>query len=258
MDWFVFQPARIERRTSGQQHVKHHTQRVDVGASVHILSDGVTLLRAHVTGGSHKCPNPGLKRGTADARVDCLCQSKVDDPGDRLAVHLCNQDICRLQVTMDDCLLVRMLHRFANGDEKPKSVADFEPLLVTIVSDWNTGHVFHHEIRLPLRCGACVKNLGDRRVVHDRECLPLSLKALKKRIVVRSPPNQFDGDLPLKWNSLLGEPDLAHTPFADFFPQAIWPNRTNLSLLCGWNVPGTVRQRADGIMRLEQGLYFLP
>ena len=47
-----------------------------------------------------------------------LGHSEVDDLGHRLAVDQRDQDVGRLQVTMDDALLMGVLHRLADRHEE--------------------------------------------------------------------------------------------------------------------------------------------
>ena len=56
--------------------------------------------------------------------VTRLGQSEVDDARHRLAIHLNHQNVCRLQIAMDDGLLVRVLHAFAGLNEELKPIAD--------------------------------------------------------------------------------------------------------------------------------------
>ena len=87
---------------------------------------------------------------------------------------------------MDDRLLVRMLHAFANFDEKFETVADPESVLVAVGGDRNALYVLHDEVWLAVGSGARVEDLGDRWVVHDGEGLPLGLEPLKKRVVIHA------------------------------------------------------------------------
>src|SRR5580704_11903750 len=53
-------------------------------------------------------------------------------------------------------------------------------------------------------------------MIHNRQRLPLRLEALHQRVVVHSGLDQLEGDLPLHWRGLFGQPDLAHATFTKF------------------------------------------
>src|SRR5947208_183337 len=71
-----------------------------------------------------------MKRILTFDYIHCLCQAKVNDSRDRLAVHFGDQDVGRLKIAMNDCLLVGVLHRFANRYEQLQAIADSQLLLI--------------------------------------------------------------------------------------------------------------------------------
>ena len=143
-----------------------------------------------------------------------LRQPEVDDPRHRLAVHFHHQNVGRLQIAMDDRLLVRVLHAFAGLDEEFEPIPDLEFLLIAILRDRQPGHVLHHEVRLALRRRPGVEHLGDGGMIHDRQRLPLRLEALHDRLVVHPGLDQLQRDLPPHRRGLFGQPDLPHAAFA--------------------------------------------
>ena len=58
-------------------------------------------------------------------------------------------------------------------------------------------------------------------MVHERQRLPLLLEALQDRFGVHACLDQLERHLALDWLGLLGDPDLAHAPFADLFLQRV-------------------------------------
>ena len=148
-----------------------------------------------------------------DLRRGRLGQPEVDDPRHRLAVHFHHQNVCRFQIAMDDGFLVRVLHAFAGLNEEFEPVPDLELLLIAILRNRQPGHVLHHEVRLALWRRPGVKHLGDGRMIHDRQRLPLRLEALHDRLVVHPGLDQLQRDLPPHRGSLFGQPDLAHAAF---------------------------------------------
>ena len=65
----------------------------------------------------------------AGLRRDCLGEAEVDDARHRLAVYFDDQNIRRLQVAMNDGLLMSMLHAFADFGEKFDSFPNVQFLL---------------------------------------------------------------------------------------------------------------------------------
>ena len=107
-----------------------------------------------------------------------LGHAEVDHLRHRLAVVQGDQDVGRLEVAVDDALLVGVLHRLADRDEQ------LQPL--PRASGWCSSQ--YSVIGTPLTSsmtkygrpavgGAGVEHLGDVRVVHQGQGLPLGLEA---------------------------------------------------------------------------------
>ena len=77
---------------------------------------------------------------------------------------------------MNDPLLVRVLDRLADGDEKRESVPGSQVDCVTVLGDRHALDQLHHEIRPASVGGAGVEDPRDRRVVHERQHLALGLE----------------------------------------------------------------------------------
>ena len=78
----------------------------------------VGLFGTHISGRTQEKPNLVKSAFRACVRRDGLCKPEVDDARRRFPVHFRNQDICWLQIAMDDGLLMGMLHAFASLDEQ--------------------------------------------------------------------------------------------------------------------------------------------
>ena len=111
-----------ERRRAGQEFVQKHTQGIDVAAGVDVRRVERGLLGAHVLQRPDELAVPRERRPLGQLLPGRLRHAEVDDLGDRLFVVASHQHVRRLQITMDDPLLVRVLHRVADRDEK------FQPL----------------------------------------------------------------------------------------------------------------------------------
>ena len=105
-----------------------------------------------------------------------LSQTEVDHLGNRPAVVLSDQNVRRLDVAVDDPFLMGMLNRLANLHEQFQPIRNRHPPLVAVLREWNSADQLHDEIRASLFGGAAVKHLGDVRMVHQRQGLPLGFK----------------------------------------------------------------------------------
>ena len=75
-------------------------------------------------------PNCVDSDSSGQLAADGLGHAEVDDLGHRLAVDDGHQDVRRLEVAMDDALLMGVLHGLADGDEQFQPFADAELGLV--------------------------------------------------------------------------------------------------------------------------------
>jgi len=88
-----------------------------------------------------------------------------------------NQNIGRLDITVNDSLLMRVLDGVANVDEQIQSLNRRQIVLIAVVRDRNPTYQFHHEVG-PAGVGcAGVEDFGDVGVIHHRERLALGLEA---------------------------------------------------------------------------------
>src|SRR5271169_1076420 len=174
----------IEWERAGQQLVEHHTQRVNVGTRVQVMNARIGLLRAHVSRRSDEATRLCEYSLAGRLRPDHFRQTEVNDPRRRFAIHFDHQYVGRLQVAVDDGLLVRVQHAIANFYEEFQTLADFQLMLVAVGGDRKALYVLHHKVRLAVGSGAGVEDFGDRWMVHDSEGLELGLKSLQHGLVV--------------------------------------------------------------------------
>ena len=105
-----------------------------------------------------------------------LARPKSITLGTGLAVVALDQDVRRLEVAVDDPLLVRVLHRRADLAEERQPLREAEPVLVAVVGERDALDQLHDEERPAAVGGAGVEDLGDVGVVHQRQGLPLGLE----------------------------------------------------------------------------------
>jgi hypothetical protein len=126
-----------------------------------------------------------------------------------------HQDVRRFQISVDDGLLMRVLHPFASLNKEIESLADLELLLVAIFGNRQPGYVLHHKVGLALWRRSGVEYLGDGGMIHDRQRLPLGLEALQYGFVVHPGFDQLQSNLPPHRKDLICQPDLPHATFTE-------------------------------------------
>src|SRR4029079_13397257 len=107
----------------------------------------------------------------------------------------CDEDVPRLDVAVDDEVLVRRVDGAADVDEQAQSRCDVEPVAIAVGSDRQTVDVLHHQIwKLPFR-RAAVEQLRDVRMTQRGEDLPLSDEAPVELLGVGAVAQELDRDL---------------------------------------------------------------
>ena len=90
---------------------------------------------------------------------------------------------------------------------------------VAIVGDRHALDQLHHEVGAAASAVAGVEDLGDVGMIHQGQRLPLLLEAGEHPLGVEAGPNDLDGDAALHRLGLVGDPDLAHAPFAELLAE---------------------------------------
>ena len=133
-----------------------------------------------------------------------------------------DEDVRRLQVAVDDPLLVRVLHGRANLLEQAKALLNAEPVRVAELGEGDALDEFHDEVRLAGVRGAGIEQLGDVGMIHQGDGLPFGLEPGKdRRRVAALDADQFDRDPALDRFGLVGHPDGAHSAFADLLKELV-------------------------------------
>jgi plasmid stabilization system protein ParE len=179
------------------------------------------LLGAHVLQRADDRAEFGIERLIGQPRTGRLRHAKVDDLGDRLAIVQGDQDIRRLEVAMDDPLLVRVLHRLADRDRQLESLAQRQPAFVTELGDRDALDQLHHEVGTAVIRRPGVEDLGDRGVVHQGQCLAFGPKACEDLAAIHASLDELQRHRPPHRLGLLGHVDRAHAPLADRLEQLV-------------------------------------
>jgi len=124
-------------------------------------------------------------------------------------------------VGVNNDLLVGVVDRGADVAEEGEAFFRPETGLVAVVGDRNAFHPFHREPRPAGGRGPGVEHLGDVRVVHHRQCLPLRLEAGEHLFGVHARLDHFQCDHPRNRYALLGHPDGAEATLADGLAQLV-------------------------------------
>jgi len=120
---------------------------------------------------------------------------EVDDLGAGLPVRFGDKDVGRLEIAMDDSLLVRMLNSAADVYEELEAFLGREPARVAVIREIETFHELHREIQIARFCLSGLEYFRYSRVVHQCERLPLSLEPRSNLARLKSPANYLERDV---------------------------------------------------------------
>ena len=160
---------------------------------------------------------PCTVRGIAPGRrfTDRAGDTEVDDLRRRHAVHLADQHIGRLEITVDHALLVGVVHCSTDADEELDALADAERALVAVTCERRSLDEVHREKRPPVAGGTGIEHAGKARVVHPRQHLPFRVEPRQQLPGVHSGFHDLERHRSLHGNELLGAEDDAETAFAE-------------------------------------------
>jgi hypothetical protein len=132
-----------------------------------------------------------------------------------------DEDVGRLDVAVDDPLLVRVLDGAADEHEQPQPLAGRELGPVAVVGDRDALDQLHDEEGPAGVGGAGVEDPRDVGVVHQGQRLPLRLEPRDHLTRIHPGLDDLQRHQPLHRRRLLGEVDGAHAPLADRLQQLV-------------------------------------
>jgi hypothetical protein len=141
-----------------------------------------------------------------------LGQPEIDDLRYRLVVAHANQNVRRLQIPVNDPLLMGVVHSVADLNEQFEPLPGRESVAIAIRRDRFAAHALHGEVRTALGRGTSIEHLRDRRMRHDCQRLTLGLEARDHLARVHASLDHFERHLAFDRVRLFGEPDLAIPP----------------------------------------------
>src|SRR4030095_12655405 len=100
----------------------------------------------------------------------------------------------RLDVAMDDQILMRVMHGGTDIAKEAQPLLDAEALPVAVRGDGHSLHVFHDQEREVCIRDAAVEQLRDVRMVQRGKDLSLGDEAAMKFLVVSTASQHFDRD----------------------------------------------------------------
>ena len=135
------------------------------------------LLGAHVQRRPHHLIEGRVQRLLGQLLARGFGDAKVDDHGYRPNVIHFDQDVARLEIAMDDAFLMCVLYALADGDEQRQPLAGRELLAIAVFGDRLTSDQLHREVRSSRVGHTAIEHLGDVRVIHHGQGLPLGFEA---------------------------------------------------------------------------------
>ena len=156
--FFIRLPLHLQRRAAGDQFIKHHAQRIQIAAHIHVLHAPGALLRAHVARSAHGLMNGGHRARVIRVRrgLQRLCDAEIDDLHRALVAAAAHEDVRGLQIAMQHTFFMRVLHRLADRAEKIEPL--LQPQLQSLAKHrhWLATHQLHREERLSVHRHAAV------------------------------------------------------------------------------------------------------
>ena len=217
----LLQPGLVKESRSRQQFIQQHPQRINVAPGIDVVRTEGRLLGAHVQRRADELGEPGEQRLVGELSAGRLGDAEVDDLHNRFVVVKRHQHVRRLDVAMDDPLLMRVLHRLADGDKQFQTLARCQLGLITVLGDGHAADQFHYEERPAGVRRPGVEHLRDVGMVHQRQRLPLGLEAGDDLPSVHPRLDDFEGHLAPHGRGLLGHEHDAEAPFADLLQQLV-------------------------------------
>ena len=206
------------RQAAGEQLVEQDAERVDVRRRGHRLA--ADLLRARVFRRHQLQPRRGRRqRLPAELRVQQLGDAEVEQLGRAVGRH---QHVGRLDVAVDDQVLVRVLDGGADVAEERQPGRGVEPVRVAVVDDRLPFDVLHGEVGPAVRRAAAVEEAGDERMLEAGQDLPLVTEPPHDAVGVHPALEHLDRDALLERVVVAdAEVDGAHAAVADLANEAV-------------------------------------
>ena len=158
-----------------QQLEQYHAQRINIRAAVEPARVGRKLFGAHVVECAQQLTGPGLARSRQNVGRRDVGNAEIEDFG--LARFL-DQDVARLQVAMNDGLIVSVLHRVAHLGQKLEARPSVEASTAGILIQGHPADHFHGDEWPAVVTHARFIDLGDTEMLEPGQDLCFILEPL--------------------------------------------------------------------------------
>jgi len=132
-----------------------------------------------------------------------------------------DQHVRRLEIAVNDALLVRVLNGVADVGGERNAVGDGHPVPFAEGRDGLPANVLHHEEGPAVGARAGVEHPRDPGVIHERQGLALGLEPRDGVRGVHADLDDLERDFAANGLDLLGAPHLAHAAFPDALDEAV-------------------------------------
>jgi hypothetical protein len=207
-------------------------QRVDVAAGVGVHSAERRLFRTHVGGSADKVVEAREEGAVGEPALDGLGDAEIDDLDRRFIGLVIDHHVGRLEVAMDDALLVGVVDGGADFEEQVESLAVGQFPFVAELREGDSLHEFHDEERAPLGGRPGVVDLRDVWMIHHRERLALCFEAGDDLARVHPRLDDLERDPTGHGFDLLGHPNHPEAPLANSFQEPVSPNHRPAQFGC--------------------------
>ena len=117
-------------------------------------------------GGRHEPRNGARLIGLFVQILKLLGDAEVEQPHRSIALH---QDVGGFQIAMNDSVLMRVLHRLANGAKQLQTLADRRIAVAAVLGERNAVDILHDEPGRPVTKGVSVIEARYGRMIQLRE-----------------------------------------------------------------------------------------
>ena len=206
------------RQPAGEQFVEQHAERVDIRGGGHRVA--ANLLGAGVFRRHQLQPGRGRRERLArELGIEQLGNPEVQQLGCALSDH---EHVRRLDVAVDDQVLVRVLNGGADVTKELQARGGVEPVRVAVIDDRLPFDVLHGEVRPAVRRAATVEQARDERMLEAGENLPFVPEAPHDAVGVHAALEHFDRHALLE-RIIVADTKIhgAHTAMTDLPNQAV-------------------------------------
>jgi hypothetical protein len=199
-------------RTTCQQNIQHHSQRVDIAGSgdrcaFHLFRAGISRSQDSKKG------QRGLTLSDISASFQNLGDAEVKQLWDTLCGH---QNVAGFYVAVDEQVLMRVLHGRTNLNEEFQPLGNRKLVGVAIFVDRQAFDQVHHKVGHTILRRAAIEQPSDVWMIEAGQDLPLILETIDDKVRVLTRADQLDCDLLLVLVVCAeGSVDLAHPANAD-------------------------------------------